>query len=64
MFIYYFFFFRKIVEYVGGFLIYKVIDYISGIVKCIMLISGCGYIFSISINSVEISIMILFVLYC
>ncbi|STE57651.1 Uncharacterised protein [Escherichia coli] len=34
---------KKTAEHVGGFLTYKLTDYISGIAKRTILISGCGH---------------------
>ncbi len=55
---------KKTAEHVGGFLTYKVTDYISGIAKRTMLISGCGHTPSTSTNSAEISTTIPPALYC
>ncbi len=55
---------KKTAEHVGGFLTYKLTDYISGIANRTMLISGCGHTPSTSTNSAEISTTIPPALYC
>ena len=55
---------KKTAEHVGGFLTYKLTDYISGIANRTILISGCGHTPSTSTNSAEISTTIPPALYC